>query len=178
MTYALRSMALLGLFACATDPDQAGSSDPADTEPVVSTDGTTEVPVMPRGVPTLAPSELDARVDTAVVRCNGDDGTVSVDVVGQADRVEIDLVHNTVTRVTMTRASTDEAEVWRTYEGTAPCSVATNATMVIRSFRGDTEFDCAVFGPQTDETLAGANDDMLEGASRPSAADCHGLSGH
>jgi hypothetical protein len=184
MNSALRSFAVLGLLACASDDPTKGGASPEPTEPtepsepVVSTDGSTEVPVLPRGVATVSPVELGAQVDTAVLVCDGDEAIASVDLVGQADRIELDLVTDAVTPVAMTRSSTDEDEVWRTYEGATACDASVGATMVIRSFRGADQLDCAVFGPQVDEVLAGQLDELLTGAGRPGAEGCHNLSGH
>ena len=65
----VRAAALLLFTACGTaDPaaDPAAGS-PTDDEPVTRPDGTEHVPA-PRGVETLAPADLTARVDAASAR--------------------------------------------------------------------------------------------------------------
>lgn len=175
---ALRLSVLLAIAACGVgegDPKVDPPGTPPGTDPV-TVDPTSTVPTTPElGVPVVAPADLPVRVDAIDVRCDGATARVFVDVIGPADRLELDLIAAEAHAVAMAPVSTDPDTVWRRFEGEVSCALAEGSTRVLRASRAGELLDCSVVGPARDEALAGQFDERLQAAGRPGAASCHAL---
>lgn len=177
-----RILALLSLAACGAGPEAQRTPGDLPTEPVttppVTTPGTLPFDPASRDVPTLRVEDIQAHVDALSWRCEAGTARFDVEAFGLVDGLEIDLVKANMVSTIVADARPVPAEAaWKPFSGSAPCEAVEGATLVLRAFRGGEQVDCAVSGsmPLKADVLAGAHDEVLLEADRPSASDCHDI---
>mgnify|MGYP000533366306 CR=1 FL=1 len=134
-------------------------------------------PSTPPTLAVVAPSSIAPFVDAVHTSCAAGDGRWTVETIGHADTVTVDVLADMVTTLEGRLVSEGDDVVWRRFDGEASCEALDGATLVIRADRDGQEVDCAVHGPGRGEALTGQHDAALVTAGRPRVDEaCHDIS--